>query len=60
MNQEVLAYSCAFISFVQLDWPNMLPSAQLAINNIDSSISELNYFFLEHGYCIDPIEKVLL
>lgn len=60
MNQEVLVYQCAFISFAKLDWPNMLPSEQLAINNHDSSVSGLSPFFLVHGYHIELILQVLL
>ncbi|KAI0993806.1 hypothetical protein K3495_g14378, partial [Podosphaera aphanis] len=56
MNQEVLAYLRAFISFSQLEWASMLPTAQLAINNRDSTVSNLSPFFLEHGYHADPIE----
>ncbi|KAI0997026.1 hypothetical protein K3495_g11161 [Podosphaera aphanis] len=56
MNQEVLAYLRAFISFSQLEWASMLPTAQLAINNRDSTVSNLSPFFLEHGYHDDPIE----
>lgn len=60
MNQEVLAYLRASTSFAQLDWPNMLPSTQLPINNRDSSVSGLSPFFLENGYHIEPIQQVLL
>ncbi|KAI0993224.1 hypothetical protein K3495_g14960 [Podosphaera aphanis] len=56
MNQEVLTYLRAFISFAQLEWPSLLPSAQLAINNRDSTVTGLSPFFLEHGYHIEPIQ----
>lgn len=46
MNQEVLAYIRAFISYSQFDWAKLLPSAQLALNNRNSSISGLSPFFL--------------
>ena len=58
MNQEVLAYLRSFISFAQLEWPSMLPSAQLAINNRDNSISGLSPFFLLHGYHVEPIQQI--
>lgn len=56
MNQEVLAYLRAFISFAQTEWSSMLPSAQLAINNRDCSSIGLSPFFLEHGYHVEPIQ----
>lgn len=56
MNQKVLAYLRAFISYAQFDWPQMLPTAQLAINNRDNSNSGVSPFFLEHGYHADPIQ----
>ncbi|KAI0991093.1 hypothetical protein K3495_g17094, partial [Podosphaera aphanis] len=58
MNQEVLSYLRAFISFSQLEWASMLPSAQLAINNKDNASTGLSPFFLEHGYHIDPIQQI--
>ncbi|KAI0992243.1 hypothetical protein K3495_g15943, partial [Podosphaera aphanis] len=58
MNQEVLSYMRAFISFSQLEWSTMLPSAQLAINNRDNSSSGLSPFFLEHGYHAEPVQLV--
>jgi hypothetical protein len=33
INQEVLAYLRAFITYSQLDWVQMLPAAMLALNN---------------------------
>ncbi|KAI0994170.1 hypothetical protein K3495_g14012 [Podosphaera aphanis] len=56
MNQEVLAYLRAFISFSQTEWSSMLPSAQLAINNRDNSSTGLSPFFLEHGYHVEPVQ----
>ncbi|KAI1006411.1 hypothetical protein K3495_g1803 [Podosphaera aphanis] len=56
MNQEVLAYLRAFISFSQMEWVSMLPTAQLAINNRDSSVSKLSPFFLTHGYHAEPVQ----
>ena len=57
MNQEVLAYLRAFISFSQYDWVKVLPVAQLAINNRDNSGSGLSPFFLQHGYHAEPIQQ---
>ncbi|KAI0997648.1 hypothetical protein K3495_g10542 [Podosphaera aphanis] len=56
MNQEVLAYLPAFISYAQLDWPLMIPTAKLAINNRDSSVSSMSPFFLLHGYHAEPVQ----
>ena len=56
MNQEVLAYLRSFISYSQFEWAKMLPTAQLALNNRDSSVSGLSPFFAEHGYHAEPIE----
>ncbi|KAI0992598.1 hypothetical protein K3495_g15587 [Podosphaera aphanis] len=57
MNQEVLSYLRAFISFSQLEWASMLPTAQLAINNRDKSGGAISPFFLEHGYHAEPIQQ---
>lgn len=57
MNQEVMAYIRAFVSYSQYEWPSMLPSAMLAINNRDTVIG-LSPFFLTHGYHVEPIEQV--
>ncbi|KAI0997510.1 hypothetical protein K3495_g10679 [Podosphaera aphanis] len=56
MNQEVLAYLRAFISFSQWEWATMLPTAQLAINNRDSSVTKISPFYLTHGYHAEPIQ----
>ena len=58
MNQVILAYLRSFISYAQLEWPKLLPTAQLAINNRDSSITGLSPFYLQHGYHIDPIQQI--
>ncbi|KAI1002162.1 hypothetical protein K3495_g6046 [Podosphaera aphanis] len=58
MNQEVLAYLRAFISYAQLEWSKMLPLTQLAINNRDCSSVGLSPFFLEHGYHVEPVQQV--
>lgn len=58
MNQEVLAYLRIFISYAQTDWPQQLPSAMLALNNRDSSVTGYSPFFLTHGYHAEPIQQV--
>lgn len=57
MNQEILAYLRAFIPYAQYEWPLMLPSAMLAINNRDN-INGLSPFFKTHGYHAEPIAQV--
>lgn len=57
MNQEVLTYLRAFISYSQLEWSKLLPMAQLAINNRNNSSYRLSPFFIEHGYHVKPIQQ---
>jgi hypothetical protein len=58
MNQEVLGYLRAFIAYSQLDWPILLPTAMLALNNRNSSVTGLSPFFLTHGYHLEPVQRV--
>ncbi|KAI0991186.1 hypothetical protein K3495_g17001, partial [Podosphaera aphanis] len=53
-NQEVQAYIRAFVTYSQTNWSELLPAAQLALNNRDSSLG-YSPFFLNHGYHISPI-----
>ncbi|KAI0996405.1 hypothetical protein K3495_g11775 [Podosphaera aphanis] len=55
-NQEVLAYLRAFISYSQYEWPSMLLSAMLALNNRDTTIG-LSPFFLSHGCHAEPVQQ---
>ncbi|KAL5601325.1 uncharacterized protein BROUX77_005574 [Berkeleyomyces rouxiae] len=57
MNQEVLAYMRAFVTYSQYDWPELLPAARLAINNRNTSMG-VSPFFLTHGYHVDTVEQV--
>ncbi|KAI0994482.1 hypothetical protein K3495_g13699 [Podosphaera aphanis] len=57
MYQEVLAYLRAFTSYAQYEWPSLLPSAMLDLNNKDTSIS-LNPFFITQNYHAEPISPV--
>ncbi|KAI0996379.1 hypothetical protein K3495_g11802 [Podosphaera aphanis] len=57
INQEVLTYLRAYISYAQNDWAKLLPSAMVAIKNRDSSKSGFSPFFLTHGYHLDPIQR---
>lgn len=53
MNQEIQAYLRAFVTYAQTNWSELLPAAQLAINNRDSSLS-YSPFFLTHGFHVSP------
>lgn len=56
VNQEVQAYLRAYICYAQGDWGELLPAAQLALNNRESATTQLSPFFLEHGYHADPVQ----
>jgi hypothetical protein len=56
MNQEVLGYLRAFISYSQYEWKNLLPMAMLAINNRNTG-SGFSPFFATHGYHADPVQE---
>lgn len=58
MNQEILAYLRAFITYTQFDWKDLLPCAMLAINNRPISDFGMSPFFAEHGYNVEPIQQV--
>jgi hypothetical protein len=57
INQEIQAYLKAFIIYAQFDWPKLLPTAILALNNRDTFL-EISPFFLIHGYHVNPIQQV--
>lgn len=57
MNQEVLNYLRAFITYAQYDWPRLLPMCMLGLNNRPSSVTKFSPFFMEHGYDIEPIQQ---
>lgn len=54
-NQEIQAYLRAYVSYLQKDWGQFLPAAQLALNNRESSATRTSPFFLEHGYHVEPL-----
>ena len=56
-NQEVLTYLRAFVTYAQKDWPALLSTAMLAINNRNTSLGA-SPFFLSHGYHIEPVHQV--
>ncbi len=54
-NQEIQAYLRAYVCFLQGDWGNYLPAAQLALNNRESATTRISPFFAEHGYHVEPL-----
>ena len=56
MNQNIEAYIRIFATFCQDNWENLLPIAQLAINNRNSASTGISPFFMTHGYTVDPIQ----
>lgn len=58
LNQEIEAYLRAFTCYLQSDWANLLPLAQLALLNRHHSSIQMSPFFLQHGYHVDPIKIV--
>lgn len=58
MNQEILAYLRAFITYTQFDWKDLLPCAMLALNNRTSTTLGMSPIFAEHGYHVNPIQQI--
>jgi transposase InsO family protein len=54
-NQEIQAYLRAYVSYLQKDWGDFLPVAQLALNNRESAATKISPFFVEHGYHVEPV-----
>lgn len=55
MNQEIITYLLAYISYAHDDWAKLRPFAIIAINNRDHSKTGLSSFFLTHSYHLDSI-----
>ncbi|MBE3048176.1 DDE-type integrase/transposase/recombinase [Candidatus Bathyarchaeota archaeon] len=55
MNQEIQAYLRAYVSYLQKDWGDLLPAAQLALNNRESAAIRVSPFFVEHGFHVEPL-----
>ena len=55
-NQVVEAYLSMFVAYMQEDWAEYLPLAELAINNWNATSTGISNFFMMHGYNIEPIE----
>ena len=56
MNAVIKQYLCHFCNYVQDNWVQHLPLAQLAINRRDATSTGVSPFFLDHGYNIEPLE----
>lgn len=57
-NQEVEAYLRKFCTFSQNDWVELLPIAQICLDNRPNQATGLSPFFLTHGYNIEHIGTV--
>jgi len=56
INQNVEAYIRTFTNYDQSNWANLLPMAELAINNHDAASTGVSPFFLSHGYHMEPLQ----
>ncbi|RAL59221.1 hypothetical protein DID88_006676 [Monilinia fructigena] len=56
MNQIVETYLRMFVNHTQKDWEELLPLAELAINNRTATATKVSPFFLEHGYHAEPLD----
>ncbi|OAQ57986.1 Pol [Purpureocillium lilacinum] len=54
-NQEIQAYLRAYVCYLQGDWGDFLPAAQLALNNREPATTRISPFFAEHGYHVEPL-----
>ncbi|KAM4067454.1 integrase core domain-containing protein [Hirsutella rhossiliensis] len=46
INQEIEAYLRAYVSYMQDDWGDLLPAAQLALNNRESAATKISPLFV--------------
>ena len=56
MNQTVETYLRTFVNYSQDNWADLLPIAELAINNRDAASTGVSPFFLTHGYHVEPLQ----
>jgi hypothetical protein len=56
MNAVVEDYLRKHCNYFQNDWSNLLPMAEIAINNRISSTTGMSPFFLTHGYDLEVID----
>ena len=56
MNQTVETYLRTFVNGAQDNWVDLVPIAELAINNRDAHSTGVSPFFLTHGYHVEPLQ----
>ena len=56
MNQTVETYLRTYINRAQDNWVELLPMAELAINNRNAQSTGVSPFFLSHGYHVEAIQ----
>ena len=56
MNQTVETYLRMFVNYTQDNWEDLLPFAELAVNNRTAAATKVSPFFLEHGYHAEPLD----
>ena len=56
MNQTVETYLRTYINGKQDNWVDLIPMAELAINNRDAHSTGVSPFFLAHGYHVEPLQ----
>ena len=58
-NAEIEVYLRTFCCFTQEDWVDLLPQAQIALNNRTETSTGVSPFFATHGYHQDLIEPTI-
>jgi transposase InsO family protein len=53
-NQDVELYIRIFANHAQDNWARLTPMAALALNNRESSATNVSPFFLDHGFNLEP------
>jgi len=56
INQNVKLYICMFFNYSQNNWVSLLLMTELVINNHDSVLIEVSFFFLSHEYHMKPLQ----
>ncbi len=56
MNQTIETYLRTYVNKEQSDWTDLIPIAELAINNRDAHSTGVSPFFLMHGYHVEPLQ----
>ena len=56
MNQTVETYLRTYVNGSQDNWADLIPIAELAVNNRDAHSTGVSPFFLAHGYHLEPLQ----